>query len=132
MTSRDTWKPPIEWRSLLPNEHELIAALTSQDFPAAPRLRQQLEHARAQQGCGCGCGTISLNIDPALAEPAVVPRQPTPGETNVVDDNGTVTGGLILFARNGYLSCLEIYSHLDEPQPLPETKNIRPFVSSTR
>ncbi|MEM9467521.1 MAG: hypothetical protein AAGA90_19255 [Actinomycetota bacterium] len=53
--------------------------------------------------------------------------QPVKGEAHVVNTKGEIVGGLILFARHGYLSCLEIYTYGD-PAPLPDLEYVRPFT----
>ena len=55
-----------------------------------------------------------------------------PCEAEVVSDTGAPEGGLILFVRNGYLRCLEIYSHGVEPADLPSVDRIRPHVIAGR
>ena len=128
VTSPEPQTPDEEYRQLTNLERSLLVALTSQDFQGATTLRAQVEHARGKQGCGCGCGTMSIRVDqhqvPAadLAKGGLIP-----GEAAVTGPNGEPLGGLIAFARDGYLSCLEIYS-IGDPAPLPQLDQIRPFV----
>ena len=66
----------------------------------------------------------------AQAVPAAqIHRQPVPDEAEVFTEDGESIGGLILFARDGYLSCLEIYNWGD-PVPLPRLDQISPFVAT--
>lgn len=127
MSRDDVWKPSTEWRPLTTNERELLELLTAQDFPGAEQLRSQVDHARGQAGCGCGCGTINLAVDKRIVAKAELTRQPARGEAEVIDSSGQSIGGLILFAREGYLSCLEVYTSGDAA-PLPTPAEIRPFV----
>src|SRR5207244_2127072 len=62
-----------------------------------------------------------LSVDPA-APSARKTYRPIPNEAIVVDLNGENTGGVIVFADDGYLSSLEIFWY-DEP--------ISPFPRST-
>ena len=112
------------WRALEPNEVALLDALTSLEFDGATELRAQIAAAEARPGCECGCGTIALRVDEESAPRANVSRQPVRGEAEVEADP---PGGLILFAKDGYLSCLEVYSYGD-PLPLPTPAEIRPYV----
>ncbi len=128
MSDDEFWVPPSEWRPLSKSERALLLAMTGQEFPGSEALRRQVEHASAQQGCGCGCGTINLTVDKNLSSAVEFARQPTPGEAEVLDPAGKSVGGLILFARDGYLSCLEIYTWTD-PLPLPRLDAIRPYVN---
>lgn len=118
------WFPGDEWRPVLANESALLNLLLSQKFPGARELRLQLTGLQAQQGCGCGCGTVNLRVDTSL-EAAPVTKQPVQGEADVRDQHGNWGGGLILFARRGYLSCLEIVNFTDDPWPLPKPEQIR-------
>ena len=129
MSHDDRWHPSTVWRPLTENERLLLEALTSQSFAGAEGLRRQIQWASAQPGCGCGCGTINLRCDEDQAEPAPVAKSPVPGEAHVLDDRGDVIGGLLLFARNGYLSALEIFTFGD-PGPLPSADRIRPYIHS--
>ncbi len=123
----EIWEPSAEWRPLTSNERELLELLTAQDFPGAAILRGQVDHAQAQAGCGCGCGTINLDVNKSMTSKADLTKQPIRGEADLVDISGQSIGGLIVFARGGYLSCLEVYTWGD-PAPLPAAAEIRPFV----
>ena len=117
----------MEWRPLTSNECELLELLTAQDFPGAEELRSQVDYALAQAGCGCGCGTINLEVDRSVVSKAELTRQPIRGEADLIDSSGQSIGGLIVFAREGYLTGLEVFTWGD-PAPLPTPGEIRPFV----
>ena len=91
------------------------------------QLFAQIEFAEAQQGCDCGCGTINLRVNQDKVQSAPVLKQPMPGEVDIVGEAGTVIGGLILCAREGYLSRLEIFDWGDGPsQSLPDASRVIP------
>lgn len=115
------------WRPLTEQERSLLEALLSQEFAGSLELLEQLAAGEAQRGCGCGCGTINLRVDKNLAPPAILTGALAPGEAEVLSADGESMGGLIVFARDGYLSCMEIYTWGD-PAPLPSLERIRPYV----
>ena len=96
----------------------LLDALLAHDVPAAPALRAQAGSVLVRPGCTCGCGTLELVVTDDGA-----PRAPLHGtfpvEGEVRDDDGTPVAGLILFAEEGRLSSLEIFSYEDDGRPLP-------------
>ncbi|MEU5263053.1 hypothetical protein [Amycolatopsis sp. NPDC021455] len=71
-------------------------------------LRAQAATARVTGRCGCGCPSINLEVDRTLPV-AVVADAPVAVEADVPG------GGLIVFAEEGHLSCLEYWSTGDEP-----------------
>lgn len=118
------------WRPLTDQERSLLTAIIDQPFPESQGLLAQVEVAEARRGCGCGCGTINLRVEGA-ASPVTLNGSLAPGEAEVFSETGDPEGGLILFVRDGYVSCLEIYSH-GEPAPLPPVDRIRPYVIEGR
>jgi hypothetical protein len=106
-------------RPLLPEERAtLLALLNYADFDGRDTLLEQVDSARADWYCGCGCATVTLTVDPA-APSARRTYRPIPNEATVVDLNGEIIGGVIVFADDGYLSNLEIFWY-DEPiSPFP-------------
>ena len=123
--------PDAGWRALTDHERRLLEALLAQDFPGSRTLVAQLEAADAQRGCECGCGTINLRVNESLAPEVVLTGSLAPGEAVVLSETGEVVGGLVVFVRAGYLSCMEIYTFGD-PAPLPPLDRIRPHVVNGR
>jgi hypothetical protein len=128
MSEHGTSSPRSAWRPLTIQERTLLQALTDQDFPGSDELRQQIAFAEARKGCECGCGTIELAVDRADVAPAPITHQPVPGEAEVLGVSGESIGGLILWARDGYLSSLEVYTWVDPFGPLPDPDLIRTYV----
>jgi hypothetical protein len=127
----DEGDPDAAWRPLTDQERGLLEALLVQDFPGSQNLMAQVEAADAQRGCECGCGTINLRVNESLAPEVVLTGSLAPGEAAVMSETGEEVGGLIVFVRKGYLSCLEIYTFGD-PAPLPPLDRIRPYVADGR
>jgi hypothetical protein len=102
-------------RYLSREEQAVILALLAQDIPGAEELRAQVPSAVVTGCCGCGCATV--NLRPGAGSPALN----TPVQDSVLVSAHTRTrgDGVLLFVKDGYLSCLEIYATEDEPAPLP-------------
>jgi hypothetical protein len=108
-------------RPLSPNEHALVDALLSQEFPGVEALREQARSLLARPGCTCGCGTIDLL--PQGRPPRSAAASPAAPEGRVRNEAGDEVGGLLLFIRHGLLESLEVYSY-DEPLPLPLLEHV--------
>lgn len=98
-------------RPLSTNERSILERILQFDFPGAGALRHQLAAVRATIGCECGCATIDLVVD----QTAAVPATDAPGLLPVTGTTEDGLGGVIAFTRDGWLSCLEIYSVGDDP-----------------
>lgn len=131
MTEPEPATRDLPWRLLTDRERALLRAIVDQPFPGSRDLLAQVEVAEAQQGCDCGCGTINLRVDQASASKIPLKSSLAPCEAEVLSPTGALEGGLILFVRDGYLACLEIYSH-GEPVALPSVDRIRPYVITGR
>lgn len=71
------------------------------------------------EGCECGCGTSDFIFgDHSVNLPRSLSANPTPWSPEIVDGDGELVGGLILFLKDGLLQSLEVVSYLD-PLPLP-------------
>ena len=102
-------------RPLLAEERAaLLALLRHADFEGRDALVEQVEQARVTAYCRCGCATVDLEVDCA-APSAHRTYRPIPNEATAVDENGEPLGGVIVFAEDGYLSLLEIYSLGQDP-----------------
>jgi hypothetical protein len=78
------------------------------DFPGRDELVAQVESATVVGYCPCRCATVALQVSPD-APRAIGSLRPMPNEADVVDENGDVIGGIIVFTKDGCLSALEIY-----------------------
>ncbi|MGK5546290.1 hypothetical protein ACSNOH_16395 [Streptomyces sp. URMC 127] len=88
-----------------------LEALLAGADPAISALRAQIPHARVTGGCACGCATLDLTVDRTAVAPA-------PAAGGVVADawyQVPENAGVMLFAREGYLSLLEIYTTSSAP-----------------
>lgn len=114
LTTLDRWNNPRDMpaeRPVTPNERRILERLLAFEFPGAEEFRTQLSGIRATPGCECGCATINLAVDrtgavPAIEAPSLLPV------TGITKDD---LGGVIVFQRNGWLSCMEIYNVDDDP-----------------
>ena len=112
-------------RRLLPEERAtLIALLNHADFDGRDALLEQVDTARVDWYCACGCATVNLIVDPQ-APSAGKTYRPIPNEADVLDANGENIGGVIVFADEGYLSNLEIYSYEEPISPFPPLERLR-------
>jgi len=116
---------PLSPRRLQPEERAtLLALLNHADFEGRHALVEQVDAARADGHCPCGCATVGLVVDPA-APSAGKTYRPIPNEADVHDADGGYIGGVIVFADDGYLSALEIYSISDPITQLPPLDRLR-------
>jgi hypothetical protein len=103
--------PPDPPRELHSEERAtLLALLNLADFAGRDALLEQASVARAVGYCPCGCATVGLEVD-ATAPSAGKSYRPIPNEAEVLDADGEIVGGIIVFATDGYLSGLEIFSY---------------------
>ncbi len=106
-------------RPLLSEERAtLLALLNYADFEGRDELVVQLESAHVDSYCGCGCATVGLTVDPA-APAARATYRPIPNHADVIDGDGEILGGVIVFADDGYLSLLEVYWYEEPISPFP-------------
>jgi hypothetical protein len=111
-------------RELTTAERDLLdAMLDVGSLEAAEIMRLQATTARAAASCACGCGSIYLVLD--AAEPCVDTVSLPVVEGDVLGSHGEVVGGMLLFARDGRLHNLEVYSFTDAPLPLPPRERAR-------
>jgi hypothetical protein len=111
-------------RPLSETESRVLSVMLALDFPGAPELRAQVSSARVVGRCSCGCPTIDIKVSDDV-DRAVVQSE-TPVDANV---DGIPGAGLIVFVRDGRLSCLEYYFSEDPPpNDFPPTDLIRPYA----
>jgi hypothetical protein len=103
----------------------LVAVLSHADFAGRTALLEQVDAARVVGGCDCGCATVDLAVENAPPSDAVA--YPIPNEATVLDGDGDAIGGMLVFARDGYLTQLELYSYGHEPiSPFPPVDRLSP------
>lgn len=88
----------------------LDALLTGSD-PVSSALRAQLPYARVVGRCGCGCATVDVAVDHTAVPPAPAHGSPAADAWYAEPEDA----GVMVFAKDGYLSLLEIYSASSEP-----------------
>jgi hypothetical protein len=109
-------------RPMTRKESALLAAFLGHDFPGAEALREQARDLLAIRGCVCGCGSISLIPQGERLPTASGHTVPVSGR--VLDDDGDVVGGVVLWLEDGLLSLLEVHWD-DRPIPIPEVENVQ-------
>jgi hypothetical protein len=96
-------------RPLAPTERDLPDFLLSAALVGRDELASQADLVEVVGECDCGCGTVDLQVNG-------VPR-PEGVDQLMVEANGKGVD-VLLFARGGFLSSLEIVDHGDS-RPLP-------------
>ena len=111
---------PIE-RPLRPEERELLDFLLSADFPGRDELRKQAATARVTGECECGCGTIHFCVQNEATRAKVEKIVPVEAHADALE--------VLLFARDGMLSSLEIVFYTNPPQrPYPRPDQLKLWV----
>jgi hypothetical protein len=109
-----------EWRRPTETEAACVSAVAME----LGDLVEELEGLRVRSGCRCGCGTLDL-LPAGATEHGEEPASPAPMTIDVLDDEGEVAGGILLFLKGGHLSTIEIYSFDDRPLQLPSPERLR-------
>ena len=116
----------LENRPLTEEEKSLLLFLLVNAGEEAAAFLPQIENAMVVGRCSCGCPTVDLQV----SEKA----EASPHKTNVIADVIGITAdgrqvGVIVFAGQGRLSCLESYnlSESDEPWDFPLISSLREF-----
>ena len=91
-------------RPLTAEEHDLIEAMLGAVRSGLSRYIGQLESAEVVGGCGCGCPSVDLLVASAVTDAA-----PSPVLLADAESPEGVAVGVILWARNGQLSGLEVH-----------------------
>lgn len=111
-------------RALTLDEHDLIESLIGAVRSGAGRYIGQLESLRVVGGCRCGCPSIDLEVGSGGAN-----GMPTPLILADAESPEGVPVGVILWARSGRLSGLEVHPWDSAEKirlPRPETlSNLR-------
>jgi hypothetical protein len=121
----DTFEIPVN-RPLSLEERRLLEWLLAHGNEGAQDYVSQLDQLSVVAHCGCGCPTINLGFGGA--------KKRTMGPSHILADfvgiaPENVTVGIILHAREGKLSELEIYSidETEEPFHLPAIETLKLF-----
>jgi hypothetical protein len=116
----------VENRPLTVEEKTLLEWLMEQGSPEAREFTPQLEHARVVGRCGCGCPTIDLGI--GASDTRTVGASQILAEFVGTSPEGWQVG-VLLHARDGKLSELEIYnlSEHEGAYSLPSISTLTPF-----
>ena len=120
-------------RPLRPDEQAMLDFMLAVDDPRVAPLRAQARHARVVSLCDCGCATVNLAVDRAAAPMA-------PGLPYAVVDasrrrpfNGDDFYEMIVFARDGWLSSLEIVWYREPISVFPDLATLtEPEVTDNR
>ncbi|MFC6012293.1 hypothetical protein [Nocardia lasii] len=114
----------IDPRPLDGHEESIIRQLLSVEFPGAAKFASQISHTQVVATWGKGSQSLDFRVSPgASTGPAEDGELPVFGE--VADTDGTVTGFITLWVKNGLLDALEYGSHTDDsPVALPEISAI--------
>ncbi|HEX4077186.1 MAG TPA: hypothetical protein VHX49_17440 [Candidatus Acidoferrales bacterium] len=83
----------------------MVEFILSADFPGSEKLRAQIDLVEVVGRCECGCGTVNLLMKGRGNDQSVEGLLPAEAYGQGVD--------VLLFARAGFLSCLELVFHDD-------------------
>jgi hypothetical protein len=84
---------------------------------ATPGLVEQISQLRVVGRCGCGCASVDFR-NPMQGQKAVIVADAVASSPNGEDV------GLLVWALDGHLSGLEVYSYSDFPASLPVLESI--------
>lgn len=107
-------------RRLNAREESIIRKLLSVDFPGVEEFVSQISHTQVVATWGKGSQSLDFLVSPGVSKgPGEDGELPVFGE--VADVNGTVTGFITLWVKDGLLNALEYGSHTDDsPVSLPD------------
>ncbi|QNP67837.1 hypothetical protein [Streptomyces genisteinicus] len=96
---------------------DVLAAVLDADTPVHVALRRQVPHLTVRERCTCGCGTSYFELDTSEAAPALTgPGAVVAAAAQLVTEAGECPGEVLVFARDGYLSWLEVCSWSDDTE----------------
>ena len=115
---------PVVRRPLSQAERTLLEWLLGQGGPDASKYAAQIENLHVLSRCGCGCPTVDF----ALHSGRKVGASHIVAEAGGKSPEG-ISVGVILHAREGELSELEVYSNqgLDLPFALPRPESLESY-----
>jgi hypothetical protein len=115
----------VEARPATETERKLLDGLLGHSFEGVEALRRQWKHALVRRSCSCGCGSIGFVFDDrSQLEPSTA-RNPLPVEAEVLDEQGTAVGGVIVLLRDAYLDDVDVHAYGREPLALPTLRAVR-------
>ena len=112
-------------RALTQEELQLLNWLLEHGEPEAKKYMPQLAEVSVIGNCDCGCPTIDLAVSGKAATPGS-------GSTILADFQGTtpegVYVGVLVHAREGLLSELEVYAFIDAKGfSFPKSETLEPW-----
>src|ERR1017187_4400943 len=120
MSNADKLRSPLD-RPATQHEREIIRFLLEHGDPQYLPLASQIDSLRVVSKCTCGCPTVDFALEG---------NPPLRKDSHLISDFGATVDdqpvGLLLFACNGSLSMLEVYSYAgsDKPFGLPKIESI--------
>ena len=99
-------------RPLTEHERDVIHWLLEHGNPGAEKLLPQIDRLSVVGKCDCGCPTVEFALD---GEPV-----PVKGHRLISDNLGEIDGmsvGVMLFATDGQIFMLEVYSMAGTKKP---------------
>ncbi|MFE0645978.1 hypothetical protein ACFW2Y_30895 [Streptomyces sp. NPDC058877] len=94
---------------------DVLDLVLNPDEPAHLALRRQVPPLRVHSRCKCGCGTAHFELDADAVGPAETgPGTVVAAEAQLLTETGECPGEVLVFARDGYLSWLEVCSWSDD------------------
>ncbi|MBS2965929.1 hypothetical protein KGA66_22985 [Actinocrinis puniceicyclus] len=107
-----------------------LTHLLRPDDPVQTALLAQIPHVTIKGRCGCGCATVYFDLDTGAVMPGPIDpaRHPLVAEAGIVGPCGEPLGEVLVFARDGYLSWLEVCSWSDATiRTLPSPDRLEPY-----
>lgn len=120
-------------RAMSDAERAMLDFMLAVDDARIAPLRVQADHARVVSLCGCGCATINLVVERVAAP--VAPGLPyavvdASRRRPLADDD---CYDMIVFARDGWLSSLEVVWYREPIAVLPDPATLtQPTVTDSR
>lgn len=122
MTDRPEFPRPLSDR-----ETEALNFMLDLDDSRLAPLRDQARTASVTGRCSCGCATVDLTVDRSRTKAASVCSPVTDARAKPTDDDADGVLELVLLARDGWLSSLEIvYYRGPIPTEFPATSSFEP------
>lgn len=114
----------MAYRPMSPTERELLVALLDHEFEGVHALRSQLDVAQVASSCACGCGSIGFSFRGVDVDRSTATGR-LPVEVEIVNSDGTVHGGVIVFVHDGLLGDVDVHSFGEGPLPMPALDHVR-------
>jgi hypothetical protein len=107
----------------------LLELLLAGDDPVRTTLRRQIPLLRAAASCRCGCPSLTFGVaDPGRLVAAPAAEHPIVAEAMIDPPDGDSPGEVLVFARGGVLTDLELASWSDiTPSEWPPPEQLSPY-----